>query len=156
MPSARPGQPANPVSLGTHQQPASAQPANEGTAKAAPGPSYESDDEDGQRGTVQERLGEVTRSVKGHANAAGAGALDDAAQHQVEGAAQRLPEERGGEPQVQVGLWCAGARGTWVDVRFCVLRHADCTAGTFRTVFAAVAYLRRLARCPLTKTQLLH
>ncbi|KAG2434231.1 hypothetical protein HXX76_007956 [Chlamydomonas incerta] len=98
MPSARPGQPANPVSLPTHQQPASARPANAGTPKAAPGPSYESDDEDEQRGTVEERLGEITRSVKGHANAAGAGSLDDATRRQAEEAAKRLAAERGEEP----------------------------------------------------------
>ncbi|KAG2447359.1 hypothetical protein HYH02_007687 [Chlamydomonas schloesseri] len=101
MPSGKPGQPANPVSLPSHQQTASSRPAEAGTPKAAPGPSYESDDEDEQRGTVEERLGEITRSVKGHANAAGAGSVDDAARRQAEEVAKRLAAERGEEQQAK-------------------------------------------------------
>ncbi|GLC48078.1 hypothetical protein PLESTB_000712600 [Pleodorina starrii] len=95
--SARPGQPANPVSLPGGQQAATDGKARgqPGTEKAAPGPSYESDDEDGGRGTAEERLNEITKSVKGHANAAGAGSPDEAARRVAEEAAKRLAAERG-------------------------------------------------------------
>ncbi|GIL54004.1 hypothetical protein Vafri_9562 [Volvox africanus] len=91
-PSAKPGQPANQVSLPTHM--AGAKGHRSGTPKAAPGPSYESDDdcEGDRRGTAEERLNDITRSVKSHANAAGS--QDAAARRLAEDAAKRLAAER--------------------------------------------------------------
>ncbi|KAG2494936.1 hypothetical protein HYH03_006871 [Edaphochlamys debaryana] len=89
----RPGVPANPVSMPSQQpqpKPPPPQQKNPTTPKAGPGPSYESDDEGEGVSTAEERLQDITRSVKGHANAAGAASLDEAARRQAEDAAKRI------------------------------------------------------------------
>ncbi|GLI68385.1 hypothetical protein VaNZ11_012713 [Volvox africanus] len=93
MHSAKPGQPANQVSLPTRMVGDIGHRTD--TPKAAPGPSYESDDDEGGRlGTAEGRLNDITRSVKSHANAAGLGSQDEAARRQAEDAANRLAAER--------------------------------------------------------------
>ncbi|GIM10042.1 hypothetical protein Vretimale_13794 [Volvox reticuliferus] len=97
MPSAQPGRPANQVSLPTHMT--GDQGHRTGTPKAAPGPSYESDDDDGGGlATAEERLNDITRSVKNHANAAGVGSQDEAARRLAEDAAKHWAAERSPAP----------------------------------------------------------
>ncbi|EFJ46063.1 hypothetical protein VOLCADRAFT_93574 [Volvox carteri f. nagariensis] len=93
MPSVQRGQPANPVSVPSHIVAKAGR--QSGTPRAVPGPSYESEEEGEGRATVEERLNDITRSVKSHANAAGAGYVDEVARRHIEDAAKRLAAERG-------------------------------------------------------------
>lgn len=112
--SAQPGQPANPVSAST-QRPSPAEPAPN---SKAPGPSYESDDE-AEPLSAEARLNDITRSVKSHARAAGAGSADEFARRQAEAAAKRLAAAHG-VVEEEAALQVGGKR-TCLDVDSCLL-----------------------------------
>ncbi len=117
--SAQPGQPANPVSLPTQR------PGQPAANPKAPGPSYESDDE-AEAPSAEARLNDITRSVKSHARAAGAGSADEFARRQAEAAARRLAAEHGAledEAAQQVG-----GKSTGVDVSHCTAACCFCEA----------------------------